>query len=98
MAVRRTSRSDVAGIVDRLGEPITSTSANRKGDPPATDPEALTRVLEGSEGPWALLDAGPLDASPPSTLVDCTTDHPRILRTGAVTKRELEKVVPKIDE
>jgi tRNA A37 threonylcarbamoyladenosine synthetase subunit TsaC/SUA5/YrdC len=42
------------------------------------------------------LDAGPCDRAVPSTIVDLTTDVPRILRLGALDGDELRAVVPEV--
>ncbi len=42
--------------------------------------------------PDLILDAGDLPPSKPSTVLDCTICPPKILREGAVSKEELEKL------
>jgi L-threonylcarbamoyladenylate synthase len=65
-------------LLDRTG-PLVSTSANRSGEPPITNPEMLANdLLEALE---ALLDAG-LREGQPSTIVDFTGDEPRLVREG----------------
>lgn len=59
------------------GMALTSTSANRSGQPPATRPSDI--VLEGVS---LCIDAGPLAPSAPSTVYD--PDEDRIVREGAV--------------
>lgn len=61
--------------------PLVSTSANRAGEPaPRTVKEAVDAV--GDEAALAL-DAGP-GGELPSTLVDLTTEPPRLVREGAI--------------
>jgi len=68
-------------IVRELGRPITSTSANRSGEPPALSGEAAAASLEGID---LVVDQGRVVARPPSTLVDLTVDPPVLLREGPV--------------
>jgi L-threonylcarbamoyladenylate synthase len=74
--------------------PITSTSANLSGETPLTSIEEMKKVL--TPGIDLYLDAGVLPASRPSTVVDVTGEHPRILRDGAVTIDTLRKIAPDI--
>ncbi len=96
VAVRVSPRREVSVLLDALGEPLTSTSANRSGEPPLVDPGEVIRLLTAlgeAGGPWLFVDGGVLPPSPPSTVVDCTEDEPRILRWGAVSPERLNPVV-----
>jgi len=95
VAVRQTSHPAVRELLLALGEPITSTSANRPGEPPALDATEAGRFLEqaGAGDAW-ILDGGRLAASRPSTLVDCSVDPPRLIREGVITLGDLAKIVP----
>ena len=98
VAVRVTSHPVTRILVERLGAPITSTSANRPGDPPATTGEDALAVASSAgagEDLW-LLDAGRLAPSAPSTLVDCTGPAPVVLRGGATPVDRLRCVLPEI--
>lgn len=99
VAVRATSHPGIRTLLAALGEPITSTSVNLPGEPPASDAEEVERVVAavGAGDALWILDGGPLPPSPPSTIVDCSIAPPRILRHGAVTVEELRRVVDGID-
>lgn len=92
VAVRWTSQSDIAQLVDALGYPITSTSANRPGGPPAPGPGRLNELFqqEIADGTLLVLDGGTLGNVPSSTLVDCTGAVPRMIREGAIPRAELQ--------
>jgi L-threonylcarbamoyladenylate synthase len=96
VAVRRSGHPLARRLVEALGEPITSTSANAPGEPPATSGkdafDAASR-LGASEAMW-IVDAGPLPESEPSTIVDCTGPDPKVLRVGATPVRRLRCVIP----
>jgi L-threonylcarbamoyladenylate synthase len=96
VAVRWTSHPALARLILAYGEPITSTSANRPGVPPAM---AASEVLEQwghavGRGVLHVLDGGRLTPSPPSTVVDCTGRRPRVIRPGAIPAATLRESVP----
>lgn len=93
IAVRWTSHRGMARLVGALGEPLTSTSANLPGSPPAPGAEAIVRdfapAVEG--GTLLVLDGGVLGNTPSSTVVDCTQPAARLIREGALTLGELRR-------
>lgn len=96
IAVRWTSHPGAAQLIQTLGSPITSTSANRPRQPPLLEP---TDIAEGfaeavAERSLLVLDAGALAPSPPSTLVDCTGPAPRLVRAGAISAARLKSILP----
>src|SRR5438128_10490176 len=74
IAVRSTSHRGMARLVRALGEPVTSTSANLPGAPPAPGAEAIVRDFAPALEAAALvvLDGGVLGHSPAATAVHCT--------------------------
>ena len=98
IAVRHTSQRGIARLVAATGQPLTSTSANRPGQPPAPGADRL-RELFGAEiaaGELLVLDGGVLGNVPPSTLVDCTEPMPRLVREGAIPRPELRRAVGRL--
>jgi len=96
--VRWTSHRGTARLVAALGEPLTSTSANRPGQAPAPGAEAIVRDFAAAvdQGTLLVLDGGVLGNSPPSTVVDCTQPAPRLVRPGALTVGELRRAVGRL--
>jgi L-threonylcarbamoyladenylate synthase len=96
IAVRWTSHAGALQLIQTLGSPITSTSANRPRQPSLLDPSAIARGFADAVNQRTLLvlDAGPLPQSPPSTLVDCTGSAPRLVREGAIPAGRLKAIVP----
>lgn len=75
------------------GRPITSTSANRPGAPPAvTAREAREAMLLLGTEPFAL-DAGPLPGGAASTLVSLRESCPKLIRQGPLDVLELKRVM-----
>ncbi len=99
IAVRWTSHAGTARLVAALGSPITSTSANLPREPGAmSGAEAAAIFPEAVRARRLLvLDGGRLDASPPSTLVDCTGRVPRVVRVGALAPERLRAIVPGLE-
>lgn len=95
IAVRWTSHQGVAALVAALESPITSTSANRPGGPTAPGVGALQEQFSRAiaSGSLLVLDGGVLGNVPPSTLVDCTAEQPRLIREGAIPRAELRAAV-----
>ena len=84
--VRHTAHAAMAALIAALETPLTSTSANRTGTPPVESAEAMA-ALFGEDlraGRLMILDGGTLPARPPSTVVDCVGDRPKLIREGAV--------------
>ena len=98
IAVRWTSHPAMQRLIRAHGDPITSTSANRPGVPPAmTVGEILEQWPDAvSRGELRLLDGGRLTPSDPSTVVDCMGRHPRVIRPGAIPARLLRESVPSL--
>jgi L-threonylcarbamoyladenylate synthase len=78
-----------AALAAGLG-PLTATSLNRSGAPPARTGAEAARACTGADGPL-LLGGGWPDAggATPSSVVDLTGPSPRLLREGALPAREL---------
>ncbi len=93
IAVRWTSHQAVARLIADLGHPLTSTSANRPGGAAAPGPAGVRALFPEAvaAGTLIILDGGVLGNVPPSTLVDCTGPIPRLIREGAIPRRELRR-------
>lgn len=67
--------------------PLPVTSANRSGSPTAgTANEVMAELGDALD---LVLDGGPARSDRPSTVIDCSTDLPRILRAGAIAAATL---------
>jgi L-threonylcarbamoyladenylate synthase len=95
IAVRHTSHAGMALLVRLVGFPITSTSANRPGGPPAPGVTRLESLFADAvaDGLLLVLDGGVLGNVPPSTIVDCTGPVPVLIREGALPRPELRRAV-----
>lgn len=78
-----------------LGRPVTGTSANRAGREPLTLAAEVAREFE--TGVDLILDAGSCPGGLPSTVVDVSVTPPRLVRDGAVSRKELLKIIPNLE-
>jgi L-threonylcarbamoyladenylate synthase len=77
-----------------VGRPITTTSANASGLPPATDRvSALAAFADAREQPQLLIDGGPSPLGRASTVVDLTGDGIKLVREGAIAFAAIEAVL-----
>ncbi len=75
------------------GKGVAAPSANRFGHVSPTTSQAVVEELSEYLDPEDLiLDGGPSQVGVESTIIDCTTDAPRILRPGAITVEMIEAV------
>jgi L-threonylcarbamoyladenylate synthase len=82
VAVRVPAHPTARALARAVGHPITATSANISGDPPASSAEQVLTTLGGSID--LLLDGGPTSGGLPSTIVDTTGTTPLLVRAGVV--------------
>ncbi|UFS95715.1 L-threonylcarbamoyladenylate synthase [Nocardia huaxiensis] len=71
--------------------PLAVSSANVSGQPPAAKVEEAKAQLGDLVGVY--LDGGPADHGLASTIVDLTSDVPRILREGAIPTEKIAEVL-----
>lgn len=82
IGVRLSAHPIARKLVSALGSPLTAPSANLQGGSPPTTAAGVLRVFDGAVD--LVLDGGATAGGPPSTVVDVTSDVPRVLRQGAV--------------
>jgi len=69
-------------LLDVIGGPVVSSSANLSGQPPAETAEDVLRIFGNQLD--LVIDGGPRSGGVPSTLVDVSGAKPRLLRRGAI--------------
>ncbi len=94
VAVRMPGASIAADLVQAFGRPLTATSANRPGAPPAADAEAVRAAFAAELASGDLYLAGVrAPGGAPSTVVVVEGEHWRVVRLGAVSLESLESVL-----
>jgi len=96
VGVRWTSHASLGRLIRAYGDPITSTSANLPGNPPADSAAIILRDWSDAvgRGQLRILDGGTLRPSAPSTVVDCMGERPRVIRPGAISLEDLRLAAP----
>ena len=86
LAVRVPDSTLVRELARRLG-PLATTSANTHGEAAATSGSGIEdRIVDEAD---LTLDGGAAPVAIASTIVDCTTDEPKVLREGAIPTRDI---------
>ena len=83
VAVRLPASPVACALIAAAGVPIAAPSANRSGRPSPTSAQAVFEELDGRVA--MILDGGPCAIGVESTVLDCTSEIPMILRPGGVT-------------
>lgn len=96
VAVRVPDHPIALALIRRSGVPIAAPSANRFGH---VSPTRAQHVLDDLDGRINLvLDGGPTTIGVESTVLDLTSDAPRILRPGGLPRERIEEVCGKLDD
>jgi L-threonylcarbamoyladenylate synthase len=82
VAVRVPDDRVARALAEAFGTPITATSANLSGEPPARDVGSLGAVA--TDARVLVIDAGVTPGGAPSTIVDARGSAPVLVREGAV--------------
>ena len=93
IALRHSNAPITQDLLSQLKGPITSTSANRSGNPPAES--ALMAAEELGPNLDLILDGGRAADKKPSTVVDVSGNDISILREGTITAELVWKIVDK---
>jgi len=92
IGVRLSAYPDVQRVLDMIGGPLTGTSANRTGQPPATTADEVERAFGADVD--LIVNGGPTPGGLPTTVVDTTVSPPRLIREGCVSHASLRAVLP----
>lgn len=88
VAIRCPSHPITTELLIRLSDAIVAPSANRFGK---VSPTSARHVADDfGAAITVILDGGECEIGVESTIVDCTTNPPQILRAGAITTKQIE--------
>lgn len=90
VALRVPSHPTAVALLERLGDALVAPSANTFGHVSPTTARHVASDL--GDVIDLILDGGPCDVGVESTIVECTPDGLQILRPGAVTRSDVERV------
>jgi L-threonylcarbamoyladenylate synthase len=94
VAVRLPAHPVARALIRAAGVPVAAPSANRSGYISPTRAEHVLHSLGGRID--LLLDAGPVPGGIESTVLDLTSDPPRLLRPGLLSLADLESVIGQV--
>jgi L-threonylcarbamoyladenylate synthase len=95
VGLRLPDDKDVRDFVRACGGALTATSANLAGDSPART--ALDVERSFPSGLALIIDGGEARGDKPSTVLDVSGTTPRLIREGAVSRRQLEETLQAVD-
>lgn len=90
VALRMPDHELTREVLERTG-PLAVSSANLTGHPAALDADAAEEML--GDVVEVILDGGPAPGGESSTIIDVTTESPRLLRRGALSSEQLTEVL-----
>jgi L-threonylcarbamoyladenylate synthase len=79
-------------LLETLNRPLTAPSANISGTGELRTTQEVTSSLEDKLD--LIVDGGPAPGGKSSTVLDTTTNPPTLIREGALTRGDLESVLP----
>lgn len=91
VAVRVPDHPVARALIEAIGAPLATTSANRSGAAEALTAEEVVRQL--GDGVRWVIDGGRSPGGVPSSVVDLTTDPPVIRRAGAIPEAVLRPLL-----
>lgn len=89
IGVRLSGHPVPTAIANAIGGPVTGTSANISGRPSCVTADDVKKNL--GEKVDLILDGGRTEGGKGSTVLDITTDPPKILRKGMISREQLKK-------
>ncbi|AAS44352.1 MULTISPECIES: L-threonylcarbamoyladenylate synthase [Bacillus] len=91
VGVRMPDHPVALALIEEANVPVAAPSANRSGRP---SPTLASHVYEDlNEKIAGIVDGGATGVGVESTVIDCTSAVPTILRPGGITKEQLESVI-----
>lgn len=91
VAVRIPNHPLALALLAAVGEPITGSSANRRGEPAPLSAEAVHAALGDDVTVLPTLGVAPQGTA--STILDCTYAEPRIVRAGALSDERVAELL-----
>ena len=92
IAVRVPNHEIPVALIKGVGMPIIGTSANMHGHPNPTTAEGVREQL-GNRVDF-IVDGGRTPVGLESTIIDLTVNPAKMLREGAISRTEVEKIIP----
>lgn len=91
IAIRMATSKPLEDLIIKTGCPIFMTSANQSGEPTCTNLEEIEKACPTLDG----IMEGNVAFGKGSTIVDCTSKQPIILREGPILEEEIKECINK---
>jgi len=100
LGIRIPDNKYIHDLVDRLGKPVTATSANLSGRTPNYSVQSLLRPLSKKKKEMIdlIVDGGKLAKNKPSTVIDATESEIKILRRGDLITGKTTSLISKSEK
>lgn len=88
IALRVPGRALTLALLEAAARPLAAPSANRTDEPTPNTAEGVARAFDAALA--LVLDGGPSPSVRPSTLLDLSAAHPKLIREGPIGRDRLE--------
>ena len=95
VGVRCPAHEGTRTLIRLSGVPIAAPSANISGKPSTTTADHVLHDMDGRIA--AIIDGGPCAVGVESTIIDLTTEVPKLLRPGGITPEELVELLGELE-
>jgi len=89
LAIRMATSKTIEELIRKIESPIFMSSANLSGEPPCTNLDKIEMSFPNLDG---ILE-GSVSFNEASTIIDCTTEEIKILRSGPITLEQILMVL-----
>jgi L-threonylcarbamoyladenylate synthase len=99
VGIRIPDNKIILQLVEKVGKPLTTTSANISGKPtPYAVEEIIAQLGDSIQNVALILDQGPLARRDLSTIVDLSVSPPQLIRQGRLSWLEIREVLNRIQK
>jgi L-threonylcarbamoyladenylate synthase len=99
VGIRIPDNKVILQLVEKVGKPLTTTSANISGKPtPYAVEEIIAQLGDSIQNVALILDQGPLARRDLSTIVDLSVSPPQLIRQGRLSWLEIREVLNRIQK
>jgi L-threonylcarbamoyladenylate synthase len=96
IGLRLPDDAEVRALIRACGGALTATSANLAGEPPARTAKEVTNAFPSTLD--LIVDGGAATGDKPSTVLDLSRGHVRLIREGAISRSQLQETLRALGE
>ena len=91
IAVRMATSKALEDLIRKINSPIFMSSANQSGEPTCTNLDEIEKACPLLDG----MMEGSVSFGQASTIIDCTSEEIKILRSGPISMEQIKEVIEK---